>query len=231
MSLNNGSSSGRYSQALFAGLWRENPTFRLLIGLCPPLAVTTAVKPALTMGLSVIFVLVCSNLVVSLMRHLLKPHLRIIMFTVTIATFVTICDLFLKAYQPKMSEILGAYVPLIIVNCLIIFRAEARASKSGAFVSILDGLGMGAGFTLALCILAAVRELLATGRIFDIAVMPKAFVPWLALQMPVGAFVTLGLLLGLINVMTRKAAVSTAEPVAEAQEPTAEAQLPAAAQS
>jgi electron transport complex protein RnfE len=214
MSASNGSTSGLYSTALLAGLWRENPTFRLLIGLCPPLAVTTAVKPALTMGLSVIFVLVCSNLVVSLMRNLLKPHLRIIMFTVTIATFVTICDLFLKAYQPNMSEILGAYVPLIIVNCLIIFRAEACASKSGPLVSILDGLGMGAGFTLALCILSAVRELLATGHVFDIAIMPKAFVPWLALQMPVGAFVTLGLILGLINVLTRKAPVTEEEPAA-----------------
>jgi electron transport complex protein RnfE len=223
MSRNNGSSSGLHSQALCAGLWRENPTFRLMIGMCPALAVTTAVKPALTMGLSVIFVLVCSNLVVSLMRNLLKPHLRIIMFTVTIATFVTICDLFLKAYQPKMSEILGAYVPLIIVNCLIIFRAEARASKSGPLVSILDGLGMGAGFTVALCILAAVRELLATGRVCDIGVLPKAFVPWLALQMPVGAFITLGLMLGLINVMTRRAAVRDEEPVAEPP-------LPAAAQ-
>ena len=214
MSASNGSTSGLYSTALLAGLWRENPTFRLLIGLCPPLAVTTAVKPALTMGLSVIFVLVCSNLVVSLMRNLLKPHLRIIMFTVTIATFVTICDLFLKAYQPNMSEILGAYVPLIIVNCLIIFRAEACASKSGPLVSILDGLGMGAGFTLALCILSAVRELLATGHVFDIAIMPKAFVPWLAMQMPVGAFVTLGLILGLINVLTRKAPVTEEEPAA-----------------
>src|SRR5512146_833722 len=146
MSLSNGSSPGLYSKALFAGLWRENPTFRLMIGMCPPLAVTTAVKPALTMGLSVIFVLVCSNLVVSLMRNVLKPHLRIIMFTVTIATFVTICHLFLTAYQPKMSEILGAYVPLIIVNCIIIFRAEACASKAGPLVSMLDGLGMGAGF-------------------------------------------------------------------------------------
>jgi len=197
-------SSNPYSAALFTGLWKENPTFRLLIGLCPPLAVTAAVKPALTMGLSVIFVLVCSNIVVSLMRNLLKPHLRIIMFTVTIATFVTICDLFLKAFTPKMSEILGAYVPLIIVNCLIIFRAEACASKSGIVVSILDALGMGAGFTLALCTLAAIREVLATGRLFDIPVTPDAFVPWLALQMPVGAFVTLGLLLGLINVLTRK---------------------------
>ncbi len=202
MSASNGSSP--YSAALLSGLWKENPTFRLLIGLCPPLAVTAAVKPALTMGLSVIFVLVCSNLVVSLMRNLLKPHLRIIMFTVTIATFVTICDLFLKAFTPTMSEILGAYVPLIIVNCLIIFRAEACASKSGLVVSILDAIGMGTGFTLALCVLASIRELLATGRVFEIQVMPDAFVPWLALQMPVGAFVTLGLLLGLIAALTRK---------------------------
>jgi electron transport complex protein RnfE len=204
MSASNGSMSSPYSVALFSGLWRENPTFRLLIGMCPPLAVTSAVKPALTMGLSVIFVLVCSNLVVSLMRNLLRPHLRIIMFTVTIATFVTICDLFLKAYQPEMSETLGAYVPLIIVNCIIIFRAEACASKSGPLVSILDGIGMGAGFTIALCILAGIREILATGHVFDIQVMPKAFVPWLAMQMPVGAFVTLGLILGLINVLTAR---------------------------
>jgi electron transport complex protein RnfE len=230
MSVNSASPSGPYSQALFAGLWRENPTFRLLIGMCPALAVTTAVKPALTMGLSVIFVLACSNFVVSLMRHLLKPHLRIIMFTVTIATFVTICDLFLKAYQPKMSEILGAYVPLIIVNCLIIFRAEARASKSGPLLSIVDAVGMGAGFTGALCVLAAVRELLATGRVFDITVMPKAFVPWLAMQMPVGAFITLGLMLGLINVLTRRATVTAEERAAGAPEAAAEPQLPAAAQ-
>jgi len=176
----------------------------MLIGMCPPLAVTTAVKPALTMGLSVIFVLVCSNLVISLMRKLLKPHLRIIMFTLTIAAFVTICDLFLKAYTPTMSEILGAYVPLIIVNCLIIFRAEACSSKSGPLISILDGIGMGLGFTIALCILAGIRELLATGCICDLRIMPHGFVPWLALQMPVGAFVTLGLLLGLANVLTAK---------------------------
>jgi electron transport complex protein RnfE len=202
MSNNNGKSN--YMKALTAGLWRENPTFRLLIGMCPPLAVTTAVKPALTMGLSVVFVLVCSNLVVSLMRNLLKPHLRIIMFTLTIAAFVTICDLYLKAYLPEMSEILGAYVPLIIVNCLIIFRAEACASKSGLVVSVLDAIGMGSGFTIALCILAGIRELLATGCFFGFKVMPGGFVPWLAMQMPVGAFVTLGLLLGLANVITGK---------------------------
>jgi len=193
-----------YSQALVAGLWRENPTFRLLIGMCPPLAVTTAVKPALTMGLSVIFVLVCSNLVVSLMRNLLKPHLRIIMFTLSIATFVTIADLYLKAFQAEMSEVLGPYVPLIIVNCIIIFRAEACASKCGPIVSILDGIGTGIGFTFALCILAGIREILSTGRFFDVQVMPNGFVPWAALRMPVGAFVTLGLLLGLSSLLTAK---------------------------
>jgi len=204
MTNSNNPQSGIYGRTLLAGLWRENPTFRLLIGMCPPLAVTTAVKPALTMGLSVIFVLVCSNLVVSLMRNLLKPHLRIIMFTLTIATFVTICDLFLKAYSPTMSEILGAYVPLIIVNCLIIFRAEVCASKQGVVVSILDGISMGAGFTIALCILASIREVLATGCWAGLRVMPHGFVPWLGMQMPVGAFVTLGLLLGLAALITRK---------------------------
>ncbi len=200
--MSNNNSGPGYVEALTAGLWRENPTFRLLIGMCPPLAVTTAVKPALTMGLSVIFVLVCSNFVVSLLRNLLKPHLRIVMFTATIATFVTICDLYLRAFQPQMSEVLGPYVPLIIVNCIIIFRAEVCASKCGVIVSILDGIGSGTGFTIALCILGGIREILATGRIFEIPVMPAGFVPWAAMQMPVGAFVTLGLLLGLSSLLT-----------------------------
>ena len=195
-----------YWRALTVGLWRENPVFRLLIGMCPPLAVTTAVKPALTMGLSVIFVLVCSNVAISLMRNLLKPHLRIIMFTLSIATFVTIADLYLRAFAPVMSEALGPYVPLIIVNCIIIFRAEVCASKNNCFVSILDGIGTGTGFTIALCILAGIREILATGRFFDMRVMPAGFVPWAAMQMPVGAFVLLGLLLGLSSFLTAKRA-------------------------
>jgi electron transport complex protein RnfE len=128
-----------------------------------------------------------------------------------------------------MSEILGAYVPLIIVNCLIIFRAEARASKSGLLPSLLDALGMGAGFTWALCTLAAIRELLATGHVFDITVLPKAFVPWLALQMPVGAFITLGLILGLINVLTRRAPVAEEEPTPAVETPAAASLPPAAA--
>jgi len=195
--------STAYRQTLLAGLWRENPVFRLLLGMCPTLAVTAAVKPAFTMGCCVIFVLVCSNIIVSLMRDLLKPHLRILMFTLTISTFVTIADLFLKAYVPVMSETLGPYVPLIIVNCIIICRAEACASKNGLLISIIDAVGMGIGFTVTLCILAGVRELLATGKIFEIQLMPEAFVPWAAMSMPVGAFITLGLMLGLVNKITK----------------------------
>ena len=198
-----------YSQTLLAGLWRENPVFRLLLGMCPTLAVTAAVKPAFTMGCCVIFVLLCSNIIVSLMRDLLKPHLRILMFTLTISTFVTIADLLLKAFQPEMSDALGPYVPLIIVNCIIICRAEACASKNGLAVSIIDAFGMGVGFTLTLCVLAGIRELLATGEIFEIQVLTPAkeggwFVPWAAMGMPVGAFVTLGLMLGLVNIVTGK---------------------------
>ena len=196
--------SGLYKETLLAGLWRENPVFRLLLGMCPTLAVTAAVKPALTISLSVIFVLVCSNIVVSLMRNLLKPHLRILMFTLTISTFVTIADLFLKAFQPEMSETLGPYVPLIIVNCIIICRAEACASKNNLVVSIIDALGMGVGFTLALCVLAGVRELLSTGAIWEVKILPTAFVPWAAMSMPVGAFITLGLLLALVNAASKK---------------------------
>jgi len=209
MTNNSQAKDSLYGQTLLAGLWRENPVFRLLLGMCPTLAVTAAVKPAFTMGCCVIFVLLCSNIIVSLMRNLLKPHLRILMFTLTIATFVTIADLFLKAFVPTMSETLGPYVPLIIVNCIIICRAEACASKNALVVSIIDAVGMGVGFTLTLCILAAIRELLATGAIFEIQIIALAkeggwFVPWAAMSMPVGAFITLGLLLGLVNAVIGK---------------------------
>ncbi|MHC5093216.1 MAG: electron transport complex subunit RsxE [Planctomycetota bacterium] len=189
-----------------AGLWDNNPVLRLLLGMCPTLAVTAAVKPALTMGISVIFVLLFSNIVVSSLRGLLKPHLRILMFTLTIATAVTIADLYLKAFMPEMSASLGPFIPLIIVNCIIIGRAEACASKNGLLVSVIDALGMGAGFTITLCVLAGIRELLATGNVFEVAVMPSWFTPWAAMGMPVGAFITLGLMLGAVNIISKKTA-------------------------
>ena len=189
-----------------AGLWDNNPVLRLLLGMCPTLAVTAAVKPALTMGVSVIFVLLFSNIVVSTLRGLLKPHLRILMFTLTIATAVTIADLYLKAFMPEMSASLGPFIPLIIVNCIIIGRAEACASKNGLVVSIIDALGMGAGFTITLCVLAGIREVLATGKVFEVAVMPSWFTPWAAMGMPVGAFITLGLMLAAVNIISKKTA-------------------------
>ena len=200
------SSETSLNKTFFAGIWDNNPVLRLLLGMCPTLAVTAAVKPALTMGLSVIFVLLFSNIVVSLLRHQLKPHVRILMFTLTIATAVTIADLALKAYLPEMSAALGPYIPLIIVNCIIIGRAEACASKNGLIVSIVDAIGMGLGFTITLCILAGIRELLATGNIFEYPVFKTAetggwFTPWAGMGMPVGAFITLGLLLGLVNII------------------------------
>jgi electron transport complex protein RnfE len=201
-------------KSFLAGLWQENPVLRLILGMCPTLAVTTSLQAALTMGASVIFVLICSNVVVSAMRNLLKPHLRILMFTLTIAAFVTIADLFLKAYQPEMSAKLGPYIPLIIVNCIIICRAEACASKNGLLVSLADALGMGLGFTGALAVLAIIRELLATGQIvfifgrsFTLIHLPDVPLFRMAgMAMPVGAFLTLGLMLGLVKLLTTKRA-------------------------
>jgi len=186
------------------GLWSENAIFRQMLGMCPTLAVTGALKPALTMGAAATFVLICSNIVVSMMRKLLVGHLRILMFTLTIAAFVTIADLLLQAFLPEMSEKLGPYVPLIIVNCIIIGRAEACASQKGIITSAMDGLGMGIGFTGALCVLAAIRELLADGALFGITVMPDSFVRWNAMKLPVGAFITLGILLGLSRHFTKQ---------------------------
>jgi electron transport complex protein RnfE len=186
------------------GLWEENAIFRQLLGMCPVLAVTAALKPALTMGAATMFVLVCSNVVVSLMRKLLVGHLRILMFTLTIATFVTIADLLLQAFLPEMSEVLGPYVPLIIVNCLIIGRAEACGSRKPIFTSLCDALGMGIGFTIGLCTLAVVREILADGAMFGISILPDAFEKWNVMKLPAGAFLTLGILLGLRNHFFRK---------------------------
>ncbi|MBU0973205.1 MAG: electron transport complex subunit RsxE [Proteobacteria bacterium] len=183
------------------GILPENPVYRQLLGLCPTLAVTNGMQPALTMACSVGFVLLCANIVISLIRNLLKPHLRIVIFTLTIATFVTIADRFLAAYFFQMSKTLGPYIPLIIVNCIIICRCEVCASKQGVITAASDAIGQALGFGLALASIAAVREILGTGMLFGIRVLPSAWPDWVIMVLPPGAFITLGLLLGFVNWM------------------------------
>jgi len=183
------------------GIVPENPVFRQLLGLCPVLAVTAAMKPAMTMAGAVLFVLVCANVMTSLIRHMLRPHLRILVFTLTIATFVTIADRVLAAYMYSMSKALGPYVPLIIVNCIIISRCEICSSKQGVGRAIADAVGVSIGFALALATIATVREIMGKGTWFDLPVMPLTSGEhgWAAMILPPGAFLTMGLLLGLLN--------------------------------
>ncbi|GAB6144978.1 electron transport complex subunit RsxE [Desulfocicer niacini] len=181
------------------GILPENPVYRQLLGMCPTLAVTNGMKPAMTMACSVAFVLLCANVVTSLIRGLLKPHLRIVVFTLTIATFVTIADRVLAAYLYQMSKTLGPYIPLIIVNCLIICRCEVCASKQNVFTAASDAVGQSIGFGLALASIAMVRELLGTGGLFGMPILPAAWPDWVIMVLPPGAFITLGLLLGCVN--------------------------------
>ena len=181
------------------GILPENPVFRQLLGLCPTLAVTNNMKSAVTMAGAVLFVLFCANVMTSLIRNLLKPHLRIVIFTLTIATFVTIADRFLAAYLYQMSKTLGPYIPLIIVNCIIICRCEVCASKQGVVTAGADAIGQSLGFGLSLSALATVREILGTGMFFEMRVLPPAWPDWVIMVLPPGAFLTFGLLIGLVN--------------------------------
>lgn len=186
------------------GILPENPVYRQLLGLCPVLAVTNSMKGAMTMAGAVLFVLFCANVIVSLIRNLLKPHLRIVIFTLTIATFVTIVDRFLAAYMYQMSKDLGPYIPLIIVNCIIICRCEVCASKQSVFTAASDAVGTSIGFGLALASIASVREILGTGMFFGYRVLPEMWPDWVIMVLPPGAFLTLGLLLGAVNFIDAK---------------------------
>ena len=186
-------------ERLIQGILPENPVYRQLLGLCPTLAVTGGLKPALTMAAAVGFVLLSANIIISLIRNLLRPHLRIVVFTLTIATFVTIVDRFLAAYMYQMSKTLGPYIPLIIVNCIIICRCEVCASRQPVSAAAADALGQAAGFGLALTSIAAIREILGAGTLAGIHVMPAAWPPWVIMVLPPGAFLTFGLLLALVN--------------------------------
>jgi len=181
------------------GILPENPVYRQLLGLCSTLAVTNGMKSALTMAVCVGFVLVCANVVISLIRDLLKPHLTIVVFTLTIAAFVTVADRVLAAYMFQMSKTLGPYIPLIIVNCIIICRCEVCASKQNVVIAAADALGQSIGFGLALASIAAIREILGTGMLMGFRVLPAFWPDWVIMVLPPGAFITLGLLLGLVN--------------------------------
>jgi electron transport complex protein RnfE len=187
------------TERFLQGIIPENPVYRQLLGMCPTLAVTGTMPAAMTMVGATAFVLFCANVLTSLLRNMLKPHLRILVFTLTIATFVTIADRFLAAYMWDMSKTLGPYIPLIIVNCMIICRCEVCASKQNVVTAMSDALGQSVGFGLALASIASVREILGTRAWFGIQVLPDAFPAWGTMGIPAGAFISLGLLLGLAN--------------------------------
>jgi electron transport complex protein RnfE len=186
------------------GLLKENPTFVLVLGTCPTLAVTTAAINGIGMGAATTFVLVCSNLIISLLKNLIPNKVRIAAFIVVIATFVTIVDLVMKAYTPDLYKALGIFIPLIVVNCIILGRAEAFAQKYSIGASVLDGLGMGIGFTLAITLLASVREILGNGSIFNIRLISENAATILVFILPPGAFVTYGLLIAMVNRLKAK---------------------------
>lgn len=188
------------------GLIDENPIFVQVIGMCPTLAVTTSAINGLGMGLSTTAVLVCSNIVIAMMRKIIPSKIRIPAFIVVIATFVTIIGMLLKAYIPSLDASLGLFIPLIVVNCLILGRAESFASKNKTLESAADGLGMGLGFTLSLTVLAAIREILGNGSLFGISLFATSFEPALLFILPPGAFLTLGFLLAGLNKLKNKKA-------------------------
>ena len=180
------------------GIWRENPTFKMALGLCPTLAISTSVSNGFGMGVAATFVLVGANIFISLVRNIIPEKVRIPCFVVIIATFVTIVELMMKAYAPLLSRSLGIYVPLIVVNCIVLGRAEAFSSKHPPIRSIFDSLGMGLGFTWALVVISFIRELLGNGTVFGFCIN-RSFEPALFMILAPGALLTIGILTGTIN--------------------------------
>ena len=186
------------------GVLNENPTFRLVLGTCPTLAVTTSAINGIGMGLAATFVLVCSNIVVSCVRKLIPDKARIPSFIVIIATFVTIVQMVMRAFLPSLYDALGLFIPLIVVNCIILARAEAFASKNGPLISAMDGLGMGLGFTCSITLIGIIRELIGNGTVFGISLLGASYQPMLLLVLAPGGFITYGLVLGIINAITAR---------------------------
>ncbi len=186
------------------GVLNENPTFRLVLGTCPTLAVTTSAINGIGMGLAATFVLVCSNFVVSCVRKLIPDKARIPAFIVIIATFVTIVQMVMQAFLPSLYDALGLFIPLIVVNCIILARAEAFASKNGPVISAVDGLGMGLGFTCSITLIGIIRELIGNGTVFGISLLGASYQPMLLFVLAPGGFITYGLVLGIINAITAR---------------------------
>ncbi len=198
------SSKTKMSSVFLNGVLTENPTFRLVLGMCPTMAVTTAAINGIGMGLAATFVLIGSNTVISILRKFVPDEVRIPAFVLIICTFVTMVQMLLQAFVPSLYESLGMFIPLIVVNCIILARAEAFASKNGVLASAVDGAGMGIGFTLALTLIAGIRELIGAGTIFGVSVFGGGYEPMLVMILPTGGFLTLGILMGIINALAQR---------------------------
>lgn len=188
----------KYLKIIYNGLGKENPTFVLMLGMCPTLATTTSAINGLSMGLATMFVLICSNIVISLIKNITPDMVRIPVFIVVIASFVTILQMVMQAYFPDIYTTLGLFIPLIVVNCIILGRAEAFAAKNGPVESLMDGIGIGLGFTVGLTLLGICREILGAGAIFGYVLLPETY-NMLLFVLPPGAFITLGYLVAIIN--------------------------------
>ena len=193
-------------QIITKGILKENPTFALILGMCPTIGVTSSAINGMGMGVATMAVLIMSNVVISLVKNLIPAKVRIPAFIVVIATFVTIVQLVIKAFLPALDAALGMFIPLIVVNCIIFGRAEAFAFKNKPLASVADGLGMGIGFTCAITLICAVRELFGAGTLLGVQVMPAGYMPMDLLVKPAGGFIVLGLMMALVNKLLPKKA-------------------------
>lgn len=195
-----------YKDMLTRGLIKENPVFVLLLGLCPTLGTSTSAINGMAMGLATTAVLVFSNMLISAVKNIIPDKVRIPAYIMIIATLVTIVEMFMKAYLPALYAVLGLFIPLIVVNCIVLGRAESFASKNGIIPSVLDGIGSGLGFTLALTVLGSIREVLGNGSLFDVVIMPASFTPALIFILAPGAFITIGFIIATQNYLNAKKA-------------------------
>ena len=186
------------------GIVKENPTFVLFLGLCPTLGVTTSAVNGIAMGLATLFVLILSNVIISMIKNLIPSKIRIPAYIMVIATLVTVLELSMKAYFPSLYEVLGIFIPLIVVNCIILGRAESYASKNSILNSMFDGIGNGLGFTLSLTVIGSIREIIGSGKLFGLSMVDKLFDPAMIFILPPGAFITIGVLVAIINKYKQK---------------------------